>query len=259
MEYTINKLAKMAGISTRTLRYYDEYGLLKPARARFNGYRIYGQREVDRLQHILFYRELGVPLGEIRKILQKDFNGMDALQNHLTALLAKRTQLNRLIANVEKSILAQRGEVKMTDREKLSGFAEKIDKIIADNEGRYGEEIRTKYGSDTVDRSNAKIKGMSQEDFEKVEKLREEFNAAIKAAFEEEGSSPKSRLAQKACELHKEWLCYFWDNYSKEAHTGVAQMYVDDTRFTAHFDEIAPGITTFLRDAVAIYCKTTNA
>ncbi len=80
MKYTINKLAKLAGVSTRTLRYYDEIGLLRPARMSSNGYRVYGQKEVDRLQQILFYRELGVPLEEIKKILSsKEFDELDRL------------------------------------------------------------------------------------------------------------------------------------------------------------------------------------
>lgn len=97
MEYTVNKLAKLAGISTRTLRYYDEIGLLSPVRMSSNGYRIYGKIEVDRLQQILFYRELGVPLDEIKKIIStKDFDGVTALQSHLTALLAKRNGVTQM-------------------------------------------------------------------------------------------------------------------------------------------------------------------
>lgn len=91
MEYTVNRLAKMAGVSTRTLRYYDEIGLLQPSRISSNGYRIYGRKGVDRLQQILFYRELGVPLEEIKRILSsEDFDGLAALESHLTALQARR-------------------------------------------------------------------------------------------------------------------------------------------------------------------------
>ncbi len=251
MEYTINKLAKLAGVSTRTLRYYDTFGLLSPARIRSNGYRIYGQKEVDRLQQILFYRELGVPLEEIKKILSsRDFDGQAALVSHLSALLAKREQLNLLIANVEKTIKAAKGETMMSDQEKFDGF---IQKLVADNEAQYGPEIREKYGDDTVDRSNAKVRGMSRAQYAQVERLSEELNKTLKAAFEQ--GDPASALAQKACALHKKWLCFFWDHYSKEAHVGVAQMYVDDPRFTVYYDKISPGCAAFLRDAVRIYCQ----
>jgi DNA-binding transcriptional MerR regulator len=251
MEYTINKLAKLAGVSTRTLRYYDELGLLSPARISSNGYRIYGQKEVDRLQQILFYREQGMPLGEIKQIiLSRDFDGLAALESHLSALQAKRKQLDLLIANVEKTIKAAKGEIIMSDKEKFEGF---LQKMVDDNEQKYGREIRGKYGDEVVDSSYAKIKAMSKEQYKELEKLTNELNETLKAAFEL--GDPSSDLAQKACELHKKWLCFFWNNYSKEAHIRVTQMYVDDPRFTAYYDKIAVGCAEFLRDAVSVYCK----
>jgi len=250
MEYTINKLAKLAGISTRTLRWYDECGLLKPRRVSSNGYRVYGQDEIDRLQQILFYKELGVELSEIGRILAaKDFDGLAALQSHHAALCAKREQLNRLVENVEKSIQAMKGEIEMSDHEKFEGFKQKL---IDDNEQQYGNEIRAKYGDSSVNDSNAKVKGMTKEQYAEVESLSQQVNETLRAAFEQ--GDPASELAQKACELHKQWLCYFWSEYSKEAHVGVAQMYVDDPRFTEYYDKIAPGCAVFLRDAVNIYC-----
>jgi DNA-binding transcriptional MerR regulator len=250
MEYTINQLAKLAGVSTRTLRYYDQCGLLPPKTVRSNGYRIYGETEVNRLQQILFYRELGVELSEIGRILaEKDFDGLSALQNHLTALREKRARLDRLIGNVQTSISAMKGEAEMTDEEKFEGFKEKL---ISDNEQEYGGEIREKYGDEAVGRSNAKLKNMTKEQYGELEALTQELNRTLKAAFEQ--GDPGGELAQKACALHKKWLCFYWDHYSKEAHRGVAQMYVDDPRFTAYYDAIAPGCAVFLRDAVRIFC-----
>jgi hypothetical protein len=126
-------------------------------------------------------------------------------------------------------------------------------KLIDENEKRYGDEIREKYGNDALSRSNAKIKGMTEEQYAEVEKLSREFNETLKAAFEQ--GDPSSELAQKACELHKRWLCCFWSHYSKEAHIGVTQMYVDDPRFTEYYDKISPGCAAFLRDAVKIFCE----
>ena len=251
MEYTVSKLAELAGVSPRTLRYYDEIGLLSPTRISSNGYRIYGQKEVDRLQQILFYRELGVPLDEIGRVLTaKNFDGLSALQNHLAGLLERREQLELLIANVEKTIKAMKGEIIMTDKEKFEGF---LKKMVDDNERQYGEEIRKKYGEETVKRSNAKVLNMSQEQYAALEKLTEELNETLKKAVDK--GDPGSELAQKACELHKKWLCFYWDKYSKEAHIGVTQMYVDDPRFSEYYERIAPGCAVFLRDAVAIYCQ----
>jgi len=110
MEYTIQKLGQLAGVSTRTLRYYDEIGILKPARINSSGYRIYGGREVDLLQQILFYRALEVDLDTIKGIVgSPDFDGVRALAEHRDKLLEKRKQLEQLIANVEKTIASAEG------------------------------------------------------------------------------------------------------------------------------------------------------
>jgi DNA-binding transcriptional MerR regulator len=234
MEYSINKLGKLAGVSTRTLRYYDEIGLLKPAKVNSAGYRIYGTEQVERLQQIMFYRELGVELEKIGRIIgAPGFVKLDALQNHLVALKERQKQINALITNVEKTILTEKGEITMTDEERFEGLKQSM---IDDNERKYGEEIRDKYGKDAVEKSNAKFKNMSKESFDEMERLSAEVNETLKAAFKQ--GDPAGELAQKACELHKKWLMYTWDSYSKEAHKGVAQMYVCDERFTAYYDKI---------------------
>ena len=250
MEYSIQKLSHMAGLTTRTLRYYDQIQLLPPLRVSSGGYRIYGQKEVDRLQQILFYRELGVPLEEIKTILNaSDYDENAALQKHLHALLMKRTQLDALIANVQKSVAAKKGEMIMTDSEKFEGFKQQL---LEENEQKYGREIRENYGEESIFQSNEKFKNMSQGEFSALEKLSAKLNEALKQAFA--NGDPAAPLAQEVCRLHKDWLCHFWNTYSEEAHIGVTQMYVDDPRFTAYYDKIAVGCAAFLRDAVLIFC-----
>ena len=249
MEYTVQKLGKLAGISTRTLRYYDEIGILKPARINSSGYRIYGQAEVDRLQQILFYRELGVSLESIRDIVTApSFDGATALREHREKLLEKRKQLDMLIANVDKTIALTEGRIKMTDKERFEGFKQKQ---LEDNEKKYGEEIRKKYGNDTVEKSYEKYKNMTQEEHDEVTALAEQIIETLHQAME--SGAPAGELAQKAADLHKKWLTYYWSEYSKEAHAGLAQMYVDDERFRAYYDKTKPGTAEFLRDAILIY------
>ncbi|PLR95143.1 MerR family transcriptional regulator [Bacillus sp. T33-2] len=249
MEYTVQKLGKMAGISTRTLRYYDEIGILKPARMNSSGYRIYGQEEVDRLQQVLFYRELGLSLDRIKEIVtDPSFDGAEALREHREQLLDKRKQLDMLIANVEKTIASTEGRITMTDQEKFEGFKQKM---IDDNEKKYGKEIREKYGDDTVNKSNEKLKNMTQEQHAEVTRLANEVTATLAEAFK--NGDPGSDIAQKAADLHKQWLAYYWSEYSKEAHAGLAQMYVDDERFKAYYDKDQPGTAEFLRDAIHIF------
>jgi DNA-binding transcriptional MerR regulator len=249
MEYTVQKLGQLAGISTRTLRYYDEIGILKPARMSSSGYRIYGQAEVDRLQQILFFRELGLSLETIKEIVtDPSFNGAEALKEHREKLLDKRKQLDLLIANVEKTIALTEGRITMSDKEKFEGFKKKM---IDDNEKKYGKEIREKYGDDAVNKSNEKVKNMTQEKHEEVTRLANEVTETLAEAFK--NGDPASDIAQKAADLHKKWLTFYWSEYSKEAHAGVAQMYVDDERFKAYYDKEQPGTAEFLRDAIHIY------
>jgi DNA-binding transcriptional MerR regulator len=249
MEYTIQKLASLAGVSTRTLRYYDEIGILKPARINSSGYRIYGQAEVNTLQQILFYRELGVGLDSIKDIVTApSFDGEKALREHREKLLEKREQLDLLITNVDKTIALTEGRITMSNKEKFEGFKKKM---VKDNEKKYGKEIRDKYGKDKVEASNAKVMNMTQEQYEEVTALADQIHSTLSEAFKT--GDPAGELAQKAAALHKQWLTYYWKDYSQKAHAGLAQMYVDDERFTAYYDKEQPGTAVFLRDAIHIY------
>lgn len=145
MEYTVQKLARLSGVTARTLRYYDEIGILKPARINSSGYRIYGSREVDRLQQILFYRELGMSLDEIKNImLSPCYDENQALKFHHSKLLDEKARLERLISNVEKTIAQKEGRVAMNDSEKFEGFKKNL---IAENEKK---SMGTKPGRNTV-------------------------------------------------------------------------------------------------------------
>lgn len=249
MEYTVQKLSRLAGVSTRTLRYYDEIGILKPARINSSGYRIYGEEEIDILQQILFYKELGINLDAIKSILEDpSFNKLTSLKDHHSKLLEKRKQLDLLITNVEQTIASVKGDVKMANKEKFKGFKQKM---IDDNEKKYGKEIREKYGNDTIDKSNKLFANMSEEDYNKFTSLSEEINKTLLEAFKT--NDPSSELAQKVANMHKEWLLYTWPKYSKEAHAGLAQMYVDDERFKAYYDKEQDGLAEFLRDSILVF------
>ena len=250
MEYTIQKLANLANISTRTLRYYDEIDLLKPARINSSGYRIYGQSEVDRLQQILFYRELGVGLHEIKEIIMNPtFDEMQALMLHHQKLLEKRKQLDQLIETVNLTIQSRNGGIKMSDKQKFEGFKQRL---VEENEEKYGQEIRQKYGNDVINASNKQFENLSEKQYEEMTDLAYAILATLEEAMETK--NPGSELAQKLAKMHHQWLTYTWPSYSKEAHAGLAQMYVADERFTAYYDDrIKPGATQFLKDAILIY------
>lgn len=251
MEYTVQKLGNLTGVSTRTLRYYDEIDLLKPARKNSSGYRIYGQQEVDKLQHILFYRELGLELEQIKTIVNDpDLDYAEALEEHRKKLIAKRMQLDLLITNVEKTISTKKGESTMTDKEKFEGFKQKL---VNDNEEQYGSEIRSEYGDELVDQSNAKMLKMGEEQYQEFTRLEQQVLLSLADAVKTE--DPSSDAAQQTADLHRQWLGFTWPSYSKEAHRGLAEMYVADERFAAYYDKAHPGAAQFLHDAIVIYTQ----
>lgn len=253
MEYTVKLLADLAGITPRTLRWYDKMGLLKPARVTEAGYRIYGPREVDRLQDILFYRELGLELSAIRRILDDpSFNRQSALQSHLAELESRKNHLEDLILTVRKTIDDIEGGTKMSDREKFETFKRRV---VAANEEQYGREIRKKYGDEAVDRSNANILALTEAEYQQWKDLGEEIITALTHAVEN-GENPTGAEGQRIAALHRRWLSYSWEAYTPQAHAGLGQLYTADERFTAYYDKAVPGCAAFLRDAILIYTST---
>ncbi len=249
--YTIQQLAMLSGVSSRTLRYYDEIGLLPPSYRAQNGYRAYGPQEVDRLQQILFYRALGVELSQIKLLLDDPgFNALQALKAHLHALEAEQERLSQLICTVSRTIAAKEGGTPMTDQEKFAGLQAQR---IAQNEAAYGKELRQAYGDAAIDAANKKMGEMTQQGYQRAQALEEQVRSALADALKT--GDPQSPAAQEACRLHKEWLLCYWPQYDKAMHLSLAQTYVDDPRFCAYYDAVAPGAAQFLRDALSIFCR----
>lgn len=249
MEYTIKKIANLSGVSARTLRFYDEIDLLKPARVNSSGYRIYGQNEVNRLQQILFYREMDLKLEEIKEILDNpDFDVGQALMEHQEKLVAKRQEIDRLLASVQQTMKYYKGEIEMSDQEKFTAFKEQK---VAKNEAKYGKEIREKYGEETVERSNKKYLNLTEEQMQEMAETEVQLFEKIGIYLEQ--PEIESDVAKEIFRLHKKWLSYTWPTYSAEAHKGLGMMYIADERFTAYYDEKHAGAAQALNDAIQYY------
>lgn len=246
----INELVKLSGVSARTLRYYDEIGLLRPSTVAENGYRKYSQWDIDRLQQILFYRELDFKLEEIKKLLDHpDYEVKEALKKQSKLLQKKRQYIDGLLKTLEQTIQTMERELKMTNEQKFDVFK---NKLIEENEKSYGQEIREKYGEAQVEASNKKFKEMTEEQYKAMQQLEKQLFERLKEAMATEDVS--SQVAMEAAELHKRWLSFSWANYTSEAHLGLAQMYVNDERFTAYYDEhVGLGATQFLHDVIVVY------
>lgn len=254
--YTVKELADLAGITPRTLRYYDEIGLLPPERMiptdrmDSSGYRMYGPDQTDILWQILFYRRLGLHLKDIKALLDNpSYHRAEALKSHLKDLTRKRDQLNLLIDTV-KQIITSEGEAAhtMTDQEKFMCLKENL---IHENDKKYGKEIRETYGVKAVQALNAKVMGLSQKEYEAMETLGEQILRSLEKAVTK-GLKPDSDAGSAIAALHKEWLSYTWSSYSIEAHRALVSMYLEDSRFQAYYDKNIPGCAEFLKNAVCL-------
>lgn len=247
MEYSIQELSRMAGISTRTLRYYDETGLLKPARVTQAGYRYYGTPEVDRLQQILYYRERGFQLHTIQKILQdRDFDKLRAMEDHLLALKQRQEETAALIRTVEQTIRHMKGECQMADREKFKALKKSL---VQGNEIKFGAEARAKYGDAQVDAASKNMMGLSEEDFARWQALEQQILQELEAAVQA-GQSADSEKGREIAQLHRDWLRFTLPGYTPAQHKGIAALYVADERFTQYYDRRIPGCAQWLSDAV---------
>lgn len=249
MEYTIQKLAVLAGVSTRTLRWYDQIGLLKPGRCAENGYRLYGPAEVDRLQQILFYRALGVELARIGEILDEpSFDRLEALRGHLKALREERDRIDGLIRTVRQTIVSEERSEIMSDQEKFEGFKRRV---VEGNEAAYGAEIRAKYGDRPVDEANARVLSLTREEYGRWTALGDEIRRRLAAAVTA-GADPAGAEGQAIAALHKEWLSVSNGAYQPEMHAFLGTMYTQDERFTAYYDGEVSGCADFLCRAIHI-------
>lgn len=235
MAYQIKQLAALAGVSVRTLRYYDQIGLLTPARVAPNGYRLYEQEQVDRLQQICLYKTMRLPLATIKTLLaQSPAQQLISLQRQYQTLRAERQRLDQLLTLVQTTIQNQRGDNTMTDESKFAAFKAAQ---LATNEQRYGQESRKRYGETVVEQANQKYGQLTAEDYQRMQAVEADLMKALHTVVTNATSTVDQQ--QRVYALHREWLSFTWPNYSAAAHRGLAQLYLNDERFSAYYDQRA--------------------
>lgn len=248
--YRIGEVAELSGTSVRSLRFYEETGLLAPARDAGNGYRRYTAADVDRLQEIMLLRQLGVAVRDIAPLLSTTASErFEVLGGHLEQLKAERNRLDHLIDTVERTLADLKGTATMSDAEKFEGFKREL---VEDNERRYGAEARERYGDAAVDDSNRRMLNMNEQEYGTWQALDAEIHAALAEAVRT-GANPAGDTGARVCSLHRQWLSHTWPTYSPEAHRGLAEMYVADERFRAYYDREVPGATQWLHDAIVAH------
>ena len=235
----------MAGVTPRTLHHYDDIGLLKPSRVGDNGYRYYGEESLLKLQQILFYRELDFPLDDIKKIMgRRDFDVLNALQNHKDALLKQVARMNRLLTTVDNTIQHLKGEKNMDPKGLFEGFSE-------EEQQKYALEAEKIYDPETVRESNRKWKGYSAGKKEAIMAEGRQVYEDMIAAMPKGISSAE---VQAIVERWRKHMDYFWTP-DLDQLLGLANGYNDDPRFKANFDKMHPQLAEFMREAVKVYVE----
>jgi len=243
--YTVKQLAELAGVSVRTLHYYDQIGLLAPSAVAANGYRRYDRDALLRLQQILYFRELDLSLKDIQAIVERpDFDVVGALEAHRHELSRRAKRIKRLVRTIDKTILYLKGEAEMSNGELFAGFTEEQEK-------QYAAEARERWGADTVDASYQKWNAYSAEKKAQIMAEGRENARALAAAMPHGPASPEAQAAVAAWARHLE---YFYQP-TLEVLRGLGQMYVDDDRFAANYRPLHPDLPEFFRDAINVYVE----
>ena len=243
--YTIKQLADLAGVSRRTLHHYDEIGLLKPSEKGPNRYRYYDDDAALRLQQILFYRELGLSLGEIKEILsQPDFDVLGSLGEHRDELQKRVTRLNRLISTVDKTILHLNGGITMSEKQIFEGFTE-------EQVEEYAEQARQRWDPKLVDQSMMLWKSYSDE---KKKAIIAEGGAIYQKIFNNLDKGHDSPEVQEGISKWHQNLRYFYEP-TYAILSGLGYGYRDDPSFRTTFEEFSPEFPEFLCNAIQFYCE----
>lgn len=250
MSYRIKEVADLAGISVRTLHYYDEKGLLTPSYVSEAGYRLYEEKDLDRLRQILFFKELDFPLKEIKEILEHpDFNHNQALESHHQLLIKKRQRLDKIIANLEKSMEALKGERHMSQKEKLEGFdMSEFERYKKE----YRDEVKARYGGKTLEECEERIKDYSKE---KWASIQEEGTETAKrfATFMTEERDVGDKEVQDTVKNYQQYITDNFYNCTPEILKGLGQMYVADERFTSYYERFKEGLAEYVHQAIDYY------
>ena len=243
--FTVKQLAKLAGVSARTLHHYDQIGLLTPSRDPSNGYRIYERPALLRLQQILFLRELGLSLEQIRDVIDRpEFDLLEALEQHRSALRERQVRLERLSQTVERTISYLKGKIEMEGKEFFEGFSEEKQK-------EYEAEARRRWGEKEVKESQRRWASYTPE---KKRQVMEEARDIYLSIVEAMPYGPGSSQAQEGVARWHQNMRYFYEP-TQEVLLGLSQGYVEDPEFNATFQRIHPDLAGFMREAVKIYCQ----
>lgn len=244
MSYSVGQVAGFAGVTVRTLHHYDEIGLLAPGERSHAGHRRYSDDDLDRLQQILFYRELGFPLDEVAALLDDPDTDLRAhLRRQHELLTGRITRLQEMAAAVETAMEAKKMGINLTPEEKFEVFGDH-------DPDQYAEEVERRWGdTDGYKEAQRKAASYTKEDWQRINDESNALHARMADALAR-GLPADSEDAMDVAEDHRRFICRFHYDCTYEIHTCLGEMYVSDERFTAVYEAIRPGLAVYMRDAM---------
>ncbi|MEV0320734.1 MerR family transcriptional regulator [Streptomyces sp. NPDC050658] len=244
MSYSVGRVAGFAGVTVRTLHHYDEIGLLVPGERSHAGHRRYSDDDLDRLQQILFYRELGFPLDEVAALLDDpETDPREHLRRQHELLTARITRLQEMAAAVETAMEAKTMGINLTPEEKFEVFGDH-------DPDQYAEEAERRWGdTDAYKESQRKAASYTKEDYKRIYDGFNDLHARMGELLAQ-GLPADSVEAMDVAEEHRQFITRFHYGCSHEFHACLGEMYVADERFSAMYEAIRPGLAVFMRDAI---------
>lgn len=244
MEHSVGQVAGYAGVTVRTLHHYDGIGLLSPGGRSHAGHRRYDDADLDRLQQILFYRELGFPLDEIAALLDDpDADPQEHLRRQHALLSHRIAELQRMATAVETAMEARKMGINLTPEEKFEVFGDK------DPESHAEEAERRWGGSDTYAESQRRAARYTKEDWQRMKAEVASWGERYDALMED-GEPAAGERAMDLAEEHRLHITTWFYDCTTEIHRGLGEMYVADPQFKAFYDSMRPGLAEHLRDAI---------
>ena len=246
----VKQLAKLAGVSVRTLHYYDQIGLLSPAKINEKGYRLYSEDDLLRLQQILFFRELQFPLREIKEILEDEgFDHKKALVQHKHVLLEKKERLERIIHSVDQTLDSMSGGTYMSNRDRFEPFDRSK---LEEHQKKYAKEVQERWGqTDAYKESQRKTSSYTEDDWKKIHQENEEIEQGIIERMDRGAGDP---AIQKLIGDKRQHISDYFYQCTPEIFRGLGDMYVNDPRFQKNINKKQEGLAEFYQEAIRIYC-----
>ncbi|MCI4138781.1 MerR family transcriptional regulator [Bacillus vallismortis] len=249
MKYQVKQVADIAGVSIRTLHHYDDIQLLNPSAITDAGYRLYSDADLERLQQILFFKEIGFRLDDIKELLDHpNFDRKEALQSQKDILIKKKQRMEEMIQTIDRTLQSMKEGKQMSKRDLFAGLSMKD---IEEHQQTYAGEVRKLYGREMAEETEKRTSAYSADDWRMI---MAEFDSIYRRIAARMEHGPGDAEVQVAVGAFRDHICHYHYDCTLDIFRGLGDLYITDERFTDSINQYGEGLAAFLREAMMIYC-----